>query len=71
MQSALVSYYKRYKMEVGLVGLPSPVFPQGFQALAWRQDLLVLMPTSCASAFTGKSMPWSFPAWAIAMASPV
>ena len=40
MQSALVSYFKRFRMEVGLAGLPEPVWPAGFQAVAWRPDLL-------------------------------
>jgi GNAT superfamily N-acetyltransferase len=40
MQSALISYYKRFKMEVGLAGLPAPIWPAGFQPVAWRPDLL-------------------------------
>ncbi len=35
-----VSYFKRYKMEIDLDGLPLPTWPQGFQAVAWRADLL-------------------------------
>jgi ribosomal protein S18 acetylase RimI-like enzyme len=40
MQTALVSYFKRYKMEVDLAGLPAPHWPDGFQPLAWRPDLI-------------------------------
>jgi GNAT superfamily N-acetyltransferase len=40
MQSALISYFKRYRMELGLAGLPPPVWQAGFQALAWRPELL-------------------------------
>ena len=35
-----ISYFKRYKMEIDLKGLPLPTWPAGFQALAWRADLL-------------------------------
>jgi GNAT superfamily N-acetyltransferase len=40
MQSALVSYFKRYRMEIGLAGLSAPAWPAGFQPVAWRPDLL-------------------------------
>jgi ribosomal protein S18 acetylase RimI-like enzyme len=40
MQSLAISYFKRYKMEIGLAGLPLPTWPAGFQAVAWRADLL-------------------------------
>jgi GNAT superfamily N-acetyltransferase len=40
MQSALISYFKRYRMEIGLAGLPAPDWPASFQAVAWRPDLL-------------------------------
>ena len=40
MQSAAISYFKRYKMEVDLAGLPAPQWPLGFQPVAWRPDLL-------------------------------
>lgn len=40
MQALAVSYYKRYKMEAPLDRLPPPAWPDGFQAVAWRPDLL-------------------------------
>jgi ribosomal protein S18 acetylase RimI-like enzyme len=40
MQSALISYFKRYRMEVGLADLRAPLWPAGFQPVAWRPDLL-------------------------------
>jgi ribosomal protein S18 acetylase RimI-like enzyme len=36
----LVSYFKRYKMEVDLPSLPSPRLPDPFSFAAWRYDLL-------------------------------
>jgi hypothetical protein len=34
------SYFKRYKMEIDLAGLPKPTWPAGFRAVAWSSDLL-------------------------------
>jgi len=34
------NYFKRYKMEIDLDGLPLPTWPAGFQAVDWRADLL-------------------------------
>jgi GNAT superfamily N-acetyltransferase len=35
-----VAYFKRYKMEVGLAGLPPPEVPPGFTWVAWHPSLL-------------------------------
>lgn len=40
MHPLAISYFKRYKMEVGLAGLPCPAWPAGFQPVPWRADLL-------------------------------
>jgi GNAT superfamily N-acetyltransferase len=40
VERVAISYFKRYKMEVDLNGLPPPTWPAGFQAIAWRADLL-------------------------------
>jgi ribosomal protein S18 acetylase RimI-like enzyme len=61
MQSALISYFKRYKMEVGLAGLSAPVFPPGFQALAWRQDLLEAHADVLCQCFNGQVDAVVFP----------
>jgi len=41
MATAAIAYFKRYKMEVDLVGLPEPVLPDGFTCLPWSEDLLL------------------------------
>ena len=40
VERVAISYFKRYKMEIDLNGLPLPTWPAGFQAVAWRADLL-------------------------------
>src|SRR5690349_16230159 len=35
-----ISYYKRYKMEIGLEGLEAPALPAGFSFTPWSRDLL-------------------------------
>ena len=35
-----ISYFKRFKMEVDLAGLPSPRWPDGYTPVAWRPELL-------------------------------
>jgi GNAT superfamily N-acetyltransferase len=35
-----ISYFKRYKMEVGLANLPAPLLPEGFRCLPWGPDLI-------------------------------
>jgi GNAT superfamily N-acetyltransferase len=37
---AVISYFKRYKMEVELHDLPRPQLPAGFACLPWSGDLL-------------------------------
>jgi ribosomal protein S18 acetylase RimI-like enzyme len=41
METAAISYFKRYKMEVGLEGLPPlPALAPGVRSLAWHPGLL-------------------------------
>jgi len=40
MEPLTISYFKRYKMEIDLPGLPGPRWPIGFQPVGWRTDLL-------------------------------
>ena len=35
-----ISYFKRFKMEVDLAGLPPPRWPDGYRPVEWRPDLL-------------------------------
>src|SRR5438270_442129 len=37
---ASICYFKRYKMEVDLNGLPAPLLPDGLRALPWALGLL-------------------------------
>src|SRR4051794_7197289 len=61
MQSLAVSYFKRYKMEVDLAGLPAPVWPAGFRALAWCPDLLDAHADTLALCFQGEMDTGLFP----------
>jgi ribosomal protein S18 acetylase RimI-like enzyme len=61
MQSALISYFKRYRMEVGLAGLPRPDWPAGFQAVAWRPDLLDAHAEVLCRCFQGEVDSQVFP----------
>jgi ribosomal protein S18 acetylase RimI-like enzyme len=38
--ATLVSYFKRYKMQMDLSALPSPPLPEGFAFLPWTYDAL-------------------------------
>jgi GNAT superfamily N-acetyltransferase len=40
MRAFAVSYFKRYRMEIALAGLPEPVWRTGYQAIAWRPELI-------------------------------
>jgi GNAT superfamily N-acetyltransferase len=41
METAAISYFKRYKMEVDLEGLPPlPALPPGFRSVGWHLELL-------------------------------
>ena len=61
MHSALISYFKRYRMEIGLAGLPAPVWPAGFQAVAWRPDLLDAHAEVLCRCFQGEVDAQVFP----------
>ena len=61
MQAALISYFKRYKMEVDLSGLPAPVWPAGFEPLAWRSDLLEIHANVLCQCFNGEVDAVVFP----------
>jgi ribosomal protein S18 acetylase RimI-like enzyme len=61
MQSLAISYFKRYKMEVALAGLPAPVWPEGFRALAWRPELLPMHADVLARCFHGELDAVVFP----------
>jgi ribosomal protein S18 acetylase RimI-like enzyme len=40
MSVVSIAYFKRYKLEIDLAGLPAPAWPDGFTPLAWRPELL-------------------------------
>jgi ribosomal protein S18 acetylase RimI-like enzyme len=40
LEQASVCYFKRYKMEVDLIGLPAPELPAGVRLLPWSPALL-------------------------------
>jgi GNAT superfamily N-acetyltransferase len=61
MHSAAISYFKRYKMEVGLAGLPPPVWPAGFRPVAWRPDLLEAHADVLCQCFQGEVDAIVFP----------
>jgi GNAT superfamily N-acetyltransferase len=61
MQSAAISYFKRYKMEVDLAGLPPPAWPAGFRPLAWRSDLLEVHANVLCQCFHGEVDAIVFP----------
>jgi GNAT superfamily N-acetyltransferase len=61
MQSAVISYFKRFKMEVDLAGLPPPAWPEGFRPLAWRADLLDVHAAVLCQCFHGEVDAIVFP----------
>jgi ribosomal protein S18 acetylase RimI-like enzyme len=61
MQALAVSYFKRYKMEADLAGLPGPVWPAGFRAVAWGDDLLDAHADVLARCFCGEVDSLVFP----------
>jgi ribosomal protein S18 acetylase RimI-like enzyme len=56
-----ISYFKRYKMEIDLDGLPLPTWPAGFQAIAWRADLLDTHAGALFQSFHGEIDAIVFP----------
>jgi GNAT superfamily N-acetyltransferase len=61
VENIAISYFKRYKMEVDLNGLPLPTWPVGFQAVAWRADLLDSHAEVLARCFHGEIDAAVFP----------
>ena len=64
MQSLAISYFKRYKMEIDLDGLPAPSWPAGYQAVAWRADLLAAHSDVLSQCFNGEVDASLFPSLA-------
>jgi ribosomal protein S18 acetylase RimI-like enzyme len=48
---APVSYFKRYKMEIGLRDVPRPELPAGLRWVAWQSDALELHAEALFAAF--------------------
>lgn len=61
MQALAVSYFKRYKMEVGLANLPPPHLPEGCRAVAWRPDLVPVHADVLCRSFQGEIDAVVFP----------
>jgi GNAT superfamily N-acetyltransferase len=61
LERVSISYFKRYKMEVDLAGLPLPTWPAGFQAVAWRAELLQTHAEVLAQCFQGEVDAVVFP----------
>jgi ribosomal protein S18 acetylase RimI-like enzyme len=61
MQALAISYFKRYKMEIDLAGLPPPCWPAGFACAGWREDLLELHADMLAQSFDGSPDAVVFP----------
>jgi GNAT superfamily N-acetyltransferase len=61
MDSAVVSWFKRYKMEIGLADLPAPTWPAGFHPVAWRPDLLAIHAEVLCQCFHGEVDALVFP----------
>jgi ribosomal protein S18 acetylase RimI-like enzyme len=61
MATAAISYFKRYKMEVDLPGLPPPVLPPGFTCLPWREDLILAHAEALFQSFQGEIDSQVFP----------
>ncbi len=47
----LISYFKRFRMEISLDLAPSPVLPPGYDWLPWRPDLLEAHAQTLAASF--------------------
>lgn len=61
MHSLAIAYFKRYKMEIDLAGLPPPAWPEGFRCAAWRDDLLETHADILAQSFDGSQDTVVFP----------
>jgi GNAT superfamily N-acetyltransferase len=56
-----ISYFKRYKMEIDLNGLPLPTWPEGYQAVAWSAELLDTHAEVLCQCFHGEIDSLVFP----------
>jgi GNAT superfamily N-acetyltransferase len=56
-----ISYFKRFKMEVDLAGLPSPRWPDGYAPVAWHPDLLDAHADVLCRCFVGEIDAVVFP----------
>jgi hypothetical protein len=61
MATAAISYFKRYRMEVDLPGLPSLRLPDGFTCLPWGEDLLFTHADVLFGSFQGEIDSQVFP----------
>src|SRR5262245_30695953 len=61
MSVVALSYFKRYKLEIDLAGLPAPAWPDGFAPVAWRPDLLEAHTDVLAACFHGEIDAVVFP----------
>lgn len=59
--SAPIAYFKRFKMEVDLQGLPPPTLPPGFVFLPWSEDLLEAHAQTLYASFHGEVDTGVFP----------
>ena len=56
-----ISYFKRFKMEADLAGLPPPRWPAGYEPVAWRPDLLDTHADVLCRCFVGEIDAVVFP----------
>jgi GNAT superfamily N-acetyltransferase len=61
MSVVSIAYFKRYKLEIDLSGLPPPTWPDGFTPVAWRPDLLDAHADVLAGSFHGEIDAVVFP----------
>lgn len=61
MLSLAVSYFKRYKMEADLAGMPAPGWPDGFRPQPWQPGLLDAHADVLARCFAGGLDSFVFP----------
>lgn len=61
MSAVAISYFKRYKLEIDLAGLPAPTWPEGFTPVAWRAELLEAHADTLAGSFHGEIDSIVFP----------
>jgi ribosomal protein S18 acetylase RimI-like enzyme len=63
-RDAAPCYFKRFKMEVVLEGLPAPTLPAGYRALAWSAGLLDAHAEALFRSFQGEIDANLFPSLA-------